>query len=323
MSTPRRVMITGGLGFIGHHLALTLNERGHEVFITDCLYHHLSDRKYNDFILERVQMVRNAGIPIEIADVRDVDRMRQLLELYNPDTLVHLAATANAMLCNKNPREGVDMGLMSYCSCLNAIQQYRKPVHVVYYSSSMVYGNFISDEVNEDSPTNPINVYGASKLSCETFSKAYGFAYDFPYTIVRPSALYGPRCINRRITQIFIENILAGKGLTVMGDGESRLDFTDVRDLCNGTALIVEKPEESSNQTFNLTYGVGRSIASLLDILHEEFGEFEVTHKPQDKCVPKRGTLNIDRIKRMLGYEPLYPLEIGYRDLINHYRQRS
>jgi len=315
----KTILITGGLGFIGHHLAPYLKERGHKVVVLDSFYHHVTDERYHDFIKQRVAILQKHGIPLESADTRHTNTILALLDLHDPDTVIHLAATANAGLCNLDPAEGVDMGLMSFCSLLNAVRQFKKKIHVVYSSSSMIYGNFDAPEVTESTPVEPINIYGASKFSCETFLDCYGRVYQIPWTVVRPSALYGSRCINRRVTQILIESILDDKPIRLAGGGELNLDFTDVRDLIQGFALIAEKPEESLSSIFNVTYGQARAIKDLVPILREELGDFSFESVPLDTSIPKRGTLNIDLIKNKLGYSPKFPIEAGYRELVRWY----
>lgn len=319
----KKILITGGLGFIGHHLSLYLAERGHQIKVADCFYHHITDQQYNDFIIERITLLKKKTIPLEIVDVRNSDRILKLIKDFEPDTLIHLAATANASLCHIDPNEGINMGLMSFCGVLDALKKLGANVHTIYFSSSMVYGNFQKTEMRENDSVDPINVYGASKLSCEILLKSYSRSYGIPFSIIRPSALYGERCINRRITQIFIENIMQGKGIKVVGSGQTLLDFTDIRDLCQGTSLVIENPTKSTNQTFNITFGNARCISDLLDILQKEFGKFSIEHIPENPTTPRRGTLVIDKVVELLGYAPCHPLESGYRDLIRWYKNQS
>jgi nucleoside-diphosphate-sugar epimerase len=320
MKNKKRIFITGGLGFIGHHLAPYLADQGHEVIILDSFYHHITDPRYNAFIQERISLMQERKIHLEACDTRHTGTVIALLKLHKPDVVIHLAATANAGLCNLDPAEGIDMGLMSFCSLLNAVRQSGLKPHVIYSSSSMVYGNFINPSVTETDTARPINIYGASKYSCETFLECYGRVYKIPWTVIRPSALYGPRCVNRRVTQILIENILDGKKIELANAGEPYLDFTDVRDLSQGIALIVEHPDKTHQEIFNITYGQARQIKELIPILKEELGDFTYHSIPMDASVPKRGTLSIQRIKEKLGYAPAYPIEKGYRDLIRWYK---
>ncbi len=102
----------------------------------------------------------------------------------------------------------------------------------------MVYGNFEGEAVKEDRRCEPMGIYGALKYAGEKLVIAYNQVFDLPYTIVRPSALYGERCVSRRVGQAFIENALRGKDLVINGDGTDALDFTYIGDLIQGVMLI-------------------------------------------------------------------------------------
>ncbi|SVE42621.1 uncharacterized protein METZ01_LOCUS495475, partial [marine metagenome] len=186
-----------------------------------------------------------------------------------------------------------------------------------YFSSSMIYGDFLSENVNEDSPKDPKGIYGAAKLSSELLIKAYHNLIDLPYTIVRPSALYGPRCINNRVTQIFIEKALKGDSITIQGDGKQKLDFTFIEDFVSGF-VITQTHKDAINRIFNLTTGHAEPIGKLVTVLNEFFKDLEVIYEPWDNIVPVRGTLNIDRL-REIGYEPEYRIENGYPRYIQWY----
>jgi len=197
----------------------------------------------------------------------------------------------------------------------------RKSMHFIYFSSSMVYGNFVDGFVSEDTTCEPLGIYGALKFAGEKMVIAYNQVFDLPYTIVRPSALYGERCVSRRVGQVFIENALQGLDLEIAGDGSDRLDFTYVNDVVNGVIRIIESPN-SQNQIFNLTYGQSRSIDEMVKILRDHFPGIRVNYKPRDKLMPSRGTLSMEKAKRLLGFEPQYPVEKccpkyseGYKDL--------
>src|ERR1700761_3144736 len=183
----------------------------------------------------------------------------------------------------------------------------------------MVYGNFGDGAVTEESSCNPLGIYGALKFGGEKLVIAYSQVFGLPYTIVRPSALYGERCISRRVGQVFIENALRGQHIVIRGDGSDRLDFTYVGDLVNGICQCLACPE-SKNQILNLTFGQGRSINDMADILVKEFPGTLRSYVPRDALMPDRGTLNIEKARRLIGYAPQYSLEIGYRRYIRWYR---
>jgi nucleoside-diphosphate-sugar epimerase len=149
---------------------------------------------------------------------------------------------------------------------------------------------------------------------------AYQQVFDLAFTIVRPSALYGPRCVSRRVSQIFVENALQGMPLSIEGDGSERLDFTHVDDLVSGVALAVGHPQ-ARNETFNLTYGSARSVAELVEIIRREVPGISIEHQERDRLMPIRGTLAVDKAVQRLGYAPVNPLEVGVPRYIAWYRE--
>ena len=183
----------------------------------------------------------------------------------------------------------------------------------------MVYGNFTKNEVEESDQCDPIGIYGALKYCGEKIIKAYNQVFDLPYTIIRPSALYGERCISRRVGQIFIENAINNHEIKIGGDGEDKLDFTYIKDLCNGVQLCIEK-EKSINEIFNLTFGSSRTINNMKDILLKSFPNAKISYEKRDKLMPKRGTLSISKAKKLLGYNPSYAIEDAYPEYIKWYK---
>ena len=183
----------------------------------------------------------------------------------------------------------------------------------------MVYGNFNSKDVDESTVCNPIGIYGTLKFSGELLVKSYNQVFGLPYTIIRPSALYGERCVSRRVGQIFIENAIQGEKITVNGDGESKLDFTYIQDLVSGIASCCEN-SNAINQTFNLTYGNSRKINDLLLIIKSEFPNVEISYTEKEAFMPERGTLKTDNAKKLIQYKPKYAIDEGYVKYIKWYK---
>jgi nucleoside-diphosphate-sugar epimerase len=190
----------------------------------------------------------------------------------------------------------------------------------IYFSSSMVYGNFLSGEVTEETHCEPIGIYGALKFGGEKLVIAYNQAFDMPYTIIRPSALYGARCVSRRVGQIFIENALRGTQITIQGDGSDSLDFTCIDDMVDGMVAVMTN-ENAKNQIFNMTYGEARTLKQMAEIVLEHFPEVNINYVPKDKLMPDRGTLCMDKAKQVLGFSPSWPLERGFPEYIRWYKQ--
>jgi nucleoside-diphosphate-sugar epimerase len=325
----KRIVIAGGAGFIGHNLALALHKLGAQVEVIDSLQvnnlnafasnlNNIPNRElYLKLIRDRLDMLNAANIPMHVVDIRDYQMVGRLIGTLNPDVLVHLAAVAHANVANKDPYSTFDHSLRTLENTLDSVRTSKS--HFIYFSSSMVYGNFLEGIVSEDSPCDPMGIYGALKLAGEKMVIAYNQVFDLPYTIVRPSALYGERCVSRRVGQIFIENALQGLELSVAGDGSDRLDFTYIDDVVNGVISIINN-ENSRNQIFNLTYGSSRSISEMIKILRDHVPGITVKNTPRDRLMPARGTLSMEKAKRLLGFEPQFPIEKGFPRYIEWYK---
>lgn len=328
----KRVIITGGAGFIGHNLALALKKNGALPYVLDGLqvnnlgfYTSGYDNNpranlYIEFINERLRLLREANVSLNVVDIRDYHLVCTLINSIQPDVIIHLAAIAHANRSNKDPFSTFDHSLRTLENVLDAVRG--SGAHVVYFSSSMVYGNFDAKVVTEDSHCEPLGIYGALKYGAEKLVIGYNQVFGVPYTIVRPSALYGERCVSRRVGQAYIENALNGENLTVNGDGSDALDFTYVEDLIQGIIRILVTPE-AKNQIFNITYGDARTLVDLANIVLEEYPDIRLDFNPRDKLMPERGTLSTEKAKKILGYQPQFPLEIGFRKYMTWYKEFS
>ena len=326
----RKITLIGGAGFIGHNLALHLHSLGAQVSIIDSLqvnnlasFSATSEDSVNRslhlrILNERQRLLQNAQIPLFVQDARNYHALSQLISKIKPQVVIQLAAVSHANKSNKDPYSTFDHSFRTLENALDASRG--KIEHFIYFSSSMVYGHFTETAVTEESSCNPLGIYGALKYGGEKLVIAYNQVFNLPYTIVRPSALYGERCVSRRVGQIFIENALTGKDINIAGDGSDRLDFTYVKDLVKGIELVISK-DESLNQTFNLTFGDSRSLSDMAEIMKANFKNLKVNYTPKDNLTPDRGTLSIEKARSLLGFSTEFPLEKGYVDYINWYKE--
>ncbi len=332
--TDRRIALIGGAGFVGHHLALELKRLGAEVFVIDSLgvnnYDSLKQQRplepratrYLAFVRQRLDLLAGAGIPLCKIDARDYQAVCGVLTRIDVDSVVHLAAVSHAGRSNKDPYSTFDHSLRTLENALdNARSDKLRIGRFVYLSSSMVYGQFGGRAVAEDAVCEPLGIYGALKFAGEKLVIAYHQVFGQEYTIIRPSALYGPRCISRRVGQVFIEAALDGRTVPIHGDGSSQLDFTYVADLIQGLVQVLVD-DRARNQIFNMTFGQGRSINELVAVLRTWFPALTVVHHPTDHLTPERGTLNIAKAVSQLGYRPSYSLEQGLAEYVGWYRGR-
>ncbi|ANK81333.1 MAG: nucleoside-diphosphate sugar epimerase [Rhizobiales bacterium NRL2] len=328
----RKVVIIGGAGFIGHNMALTMKQAGVDVAVVDSLgvnnYYAIERERYTNpngeiylnFIKQRMNLLHEARVPFVEMDARDYHGLSETMEDLNPDAIVHLAAVAHANRSNKDPYSTFDHSLRTLENALDVARSSRLNVdRFVYFSSSMVYGTFADGVVDEETSCNPLGIYGALKFAGEKMVIAYNQVFGLPFTIIRPSALYGERCVSRRVGQALIENALRGNTLTINGDGSDCLDFTYVQDLIGGVMGALTS-KDAANEIFNLTYGDARSLNQMVDIIRQHFPGIDVKHNPRDSLMPERGTLNVDKARSLIGYDPQYPLERGFVDYIDWYK---
>lgn len=328
-----RILITGGCGFIGHHTARALRQAGAEVMAVDNLTHNnlgdfWSDTKalpsltrevYLRFLNERLDLLTQIGCHISNANSEDQAALDGVFDQFKPTRVFHLAAVSNAVTSNKDPDLAFGTSLITLKNTLECVRRRVNSIRqLVWLSSSMVYGDFPPEGVTEETLTKPKGIYGALKLAGESLVIAYHQIYGVPYTIVRPSALYGPRCVSRRVTSLFVESAIEGSPLRIEGDGEEKLDFTNINDLVQGLFLTAIKAE-ALNEIFNITYGEERSLNQLVEVIRGVFPNLQIERIPRDMFRPMRGALSIAKARRLLGYEPEYPIERGIPELIEWY----
>lgn len=324
----KKILLVGGCGFIGHNLAIHLKKMGADPVIVDSLAvnnilsfadNEIKNKKlYSSILNNRIELLNSNKIKLIIQDARDYHAISKIYQDINPDIIIHLAAVSHANKSNKDPHSTFDHSFRTLENTLDYAK--KNKTHTIYMSSSMVYGNFESEDVKEDRRCKPIGIYGTLKYSGELLVKAYSDVFGLPYTIIRPSALYGERCVSRRVGQIFIENAIQDFDITINGNGEEKLDFTYIEDLINGIGLCCSN-KNAINQIFNLTYGKSKKISELTEVLKDEFPKIKIFYKEKEKFMPERGTLDISKAKKLIGYNPVNPIETGYIKYILWYKK--
>jgi len=326
--TGERVALVGGAGFIGHNLALALRHMGAEVLVADNLMQNnmvdnLSEKEIDlfrrelnhGFLTQRFELMRDAGVTFRNADARSMTDLPEVLHDFGPTKIVHLAAISSAVDARKVPGLCFDLQLITLRNVLEYTRLFPKDINqVMFLSSSTVYGDFEGDIVDENTRPRPYGIYANAKFMGERLIRTYADQYGLGTTIIRPSALYGERCISRRVSQAFIENALMGKPLLLEGGGDGKLDFTYIDDLVDGMVRAMAAHMGSGDTgTFNLTFGNARTIADLAAIVKSVVPSAILEERPRDKNKPVRGTLSTERAQRDLGFKPQWTLETGYK----------
>jgi nucleoside-diphosphate-sugar epimerase len=225
----------------------------------------------------------------------------------NFDSVIFLAAEPNLAAAIANPERAYKTMTLGLQNCL---ERY-KDSHFVYASSSMVYGNWTGDAMSEQDVCSPTNIYGQLKLLGEGIVKQF---HD-NWTIVRPSAVYGPFDKPNRVVNLFINKIQNGEQITLKG-ADNLFDFTYIDDIVHGLERVVDlKPQ---NETYNITRGESFTLQTMTDMLYEKLDvkpNYIVEPKPAN--YPQRGALDIKKAKQELGYNPQFNLGRGLDDTLN------
>ena len=316
------VLITGGLGFIGTQIAQEMI-RDNIVDKAILLDHYggfinplRSD--FKDYRKYRLEGIENKVI-IERGETRNSIIITKLIDKYRPDYIIHTAALPLAKIDNLNAAEAREGSVDSTAEILEIINHFKLkdgycPLRFTYFSSSMVYGDFQSEVATESHQKRPKEVYGTMKLAGEVVTRGLSDFYGIPYTIVRPSAVYGPTDMNRRVSQIFIEKALNKQKIKVHGKDE-KLDFTYIKDIAHGAILATIK-KEGIGEDFNITHGRAHTLLDYVECLKYHFPDLDYEILPRDSFRPKRGTLSIEKASKLLGYEPQYSLKEGVNDYV-------
>lgn len=328
----QRALLIGGAGFIGHNLALELRRQGVEVDIADgfrvnsLLNLSIQGEEtqdievYRDFLEERLELLRSSNTEFIISNATDRYDVSKILDKHY-DVVYLLAAVSHASRSNSDPVGALENGLLPFVNVVSELA--KKPsTRLVYLSSSTVYGHFTKASVDETDACNPYGMYAVLKHVGERVLIETGKNSELNFSIVRPSALYGERCISRRVSQIFLENAFAGRKLVFKGDKEEKLDFTYIQDLVQGL-ILAGFHENGYRELFNITYGNARPVLNLVDILREYFPDLKLEIMERDQATPLRGTLMNTKAKELLGFNPQWSLDEGYANYIRWYLQRS
>jgi nucleoside-diphosphate-sugar epimerase len=305
-----KFLVTGGMGLIGHNVVQRLEEKEHEVVIVDIMtnYGIIPQDELEYLLDERRKKIQTQDI--YRTDISDAWAFDRVVEEHKPNVIIHMASFPRQKVVNADPAWGARVmmeGLINVCESAKKHGVER----VVYISSSMVYGDF-EDQILEDDPCNPIGQYGIMKLTGEQLVKDYHRRGCFDYAIIRPSAVYGPLDVEDRVVAKFMLTAMRGGILKVNGVSET-LDFTYVDDAADGIVAAATRIM-SANKTFNITKSHSVSLIEAAEMIVKIVGKGTIEVRDKDADFPSRGALNIDRARTILGFDPQVDVEEGFQN---------
>src|SRR5215813_14945394 len=321
-SKSQRVLLTGGAGFIGSHVAEALLRRGAHLWLLDNLddFYSLAWKKAN---LEAVRRVGN--YEFLQADICDKLRLRESLERARPDVVIHLAARAGVRPSIEKP---ILYEQVNVAGTLNLLEMCRQlPVRkFLFGSSSSVYGATSRVPFSENqTELRPVSVYAATKLAGEMLCYTYAHLFALPVICLRFFTVYGPRQRPDLAIHKFTALIETGKPVPIFGDGSAGRDYTWVDDISAGVMAAVDYEPRTVGgvpfEVFNLGNSHPVKLTEMVELLERITGKKAILerHPPQPGDVPLTWA-DISKASRVLGYRPATRLEEGLKQFVAWYR---
>jgi UDP-glucuronate 4-epimerase len=316
----KKVLVTGGAGFIGSHVAEFLLERGDDVVIIDEVndYYDVNIKEANLRLLtdnygkDRVKVYRG--------DICDTDLMTTIFENERPEWVCHMAARAGVRPSIQDPFIYIHSNIKGTTQLMEMCHKYGVQ-NFVFASSSSVYGGSKSTFFSEDEVVDhPVSPYAATKKACELMAYTYHHLYKLNITGLRFFTVYGPRGRPDMAPFKFIDRVSRGVQIQQFGDGSSSRDYTYISDIVDGVVRSIDRPH--AYQIFNLGKGEGTSLKDFIGLVEKHTGKKANTvilpDQPGD--VPYT-CANVSKAERLLGYRSKISFEDGIQRTAKWYQQ--
>jgi UDP-glucuronate 4-epimerase len=317
----KNILITGGAGFIGSHLAdRLLSEGACQVTILD---------DFNDFYDPSIKRenicahLSNQRYKLVEADIRDRHALARAFEDYRFDCIVHLAARAGVRSSLLEPQLYLETNVNGTLNLLELAQEHRVE-QFIFGSSSSVYGINAKAPFSEDDPIfNPISPYAATKAAGELLCHTYAHLYGMRIVCLRFFTVYGARQRPDLAIHKFAKLISAGKPIPVFGDGTTRRDYTYIDDITAGVHAAIDY-DASNYEVINLGESRTVELRELISLLEDALGQHaEIDWQPLQPGDVPQTFADIAKARRLLGYNPRTQIEAGIRKFVEWFRQRN
>jgi UDP-glucuronate 4-epimerase len=325
------VLVTGAAGFIGAETSRALLERGDEVVGIDNLNDYY-DPSLKQARLQRLQQQFGNRFRFERLDFADADALTSFADTIEIDSIVHLGAQAGVRYSLEHPEAYVRSNLVGHCNMLE-LAKARRPRHMVYASSSSVYGGNKSLPFRvEDRVDHPLSLYAATKKADELLSESYASLYRLPLTGLRFFTVYGPWGRPDMAMWIFAKAIYAGEPIPLFNGGDMRRDFTYIDDIVRGVVACLDGPPADDGQAKaggstspHALYNIGNSrsedLMRVVELLEQEIGRKALLDpKPMQAGDVRETSADISAIERDHGFQPSTSIDEGVPRFVRWYR---
>lgn len=311
-----KILITGGAGFIGSHLADRLLKEGHQVLSIDNFddYYDRSVKMRN--IREQLASPRYRLVE---ADIRNRKAMKRILSVWRPDQVVHLAAKAGVRPSLEHPDKYVDVNIKGTENLLHASVE-SGVSRFVFASSSSVYGTNTKVPFSETDPIlQPASPYGATKAAGEALCNSYHHCFGIPVAALRFFTVYGPRQRPDLAVHQFVGKIHRGEPITLFGDGSSSRDYTFVDDIVTGICGAMHFPN-CGYEVFNLGNSTPVRLHELVSTIEEAMGKKALIEwKPMQTGDVPQTWADLDKSGKLIGYKPQTDFRTGVERFVDWY----
>jgi UDP-glucuronate 4-epimerase len=317
------IVVTGAAGFIGFHVAKALLGRGEQVIGVDNV------NAYYDPSLKEARLAQlepENGFSLIRADISEASCFDALMANAGVTGVVHLAAQAGVRYSLENPFAYVETNLVGHMRVLEYCRHLSSLRHLVYASSSSVYGGntklpfSVDDRVDQ-----PVSLYAATKRADELLSYSYSHLYGVPQTGMRFFTVYGPWGRPDMALFSFTEAILAGRPIRVFNRGDMSRDFTYIDDIVAGVIAALDRPPEANpvpHRVYNLGNNKPEPLLGMIEILEDALGaKAEKILEPMQPGDVKATYADIDASRRDLGYDPATPIAEGIPRFVAWYKE--
>ena len=293
--SKERIVITGGNGFIGSNLVLSLLKK-------ECFDIVVMDNKQSN----------NEKIKTFIGNFSDKEFISKIIN--EDDTVIHLACTTVTHTAENNRQTDIEDNIIGTINLLDVCVE-KKVKKIIFASSGgTVYGEITGDQPSKETDcVHPVSAYGIMKVTVENYIKLYNKLYNLPYVIMRISNPYPRFQFSKSkpgVVDIFLDSFVNGREINVFGNGKSERDYIFIDDLIKFIISIIEK--RKMNETFNVGSGKSTSIESLLKIVESATDKkTKINYMKSKNFEVEKVSLDINKAKKELGWQPEYTIEKG------------
>ena len=316
------ILVTGGAGFIGGHLAERFARRGHDVTVLDSLepFYDLGIKERNQKVARTAAETNGGSYEFVEGSVTDQEQVSALVS--NAKYVFHQAAQAGVRVSVDDPRKAHRINVNGTLNVLDAARD-SDVKRVVHASSSSVYGKPEYLPYDEEHPTQPVSPYGASKVSAEHYTRVYSEVYGLPTVSLRYFTVYGPRMRPNMAFTNFVSRCLHGESPIIFGDGSQTRDFTYVKDVADANEALLER-DDADGEVVNIGSGGRITIDELATVIRDEIDpSIEIVHEDVREGDAEHTHANVSKASELLEYEPSVSIKEGARRFVDWYQENQ